>query len=103
MTPADGPPNKKLRPPFRRLGCVIFAAIDRSIWTYPRCCGDVGGYVVAAVAGGDAVAAVADGEAAGEDAVKDLHPGAAGTEYVLGGGRVPVILLAQTKLKENLS
>ncbi len=79
--------------------------MNRSIWTYPRCCGDVGGYVVAAVADGDAIAAVADGEAvaASEDAVNDLHPRAAGTEDVLGGGRVPIILLAQTKLKENLS
>ncbi len=110
MTPAHGPPDKKLRPPIRRLGCAIFAAKNRSIWTYPRCCGDVGGYsfnavadgeAVAAVADGVAVAAVADGDAASEDAVDDLHPGAAGTEDVLRGGRVPIILLAQTKLKRK--
>ncbi len=103
MTPAHWPPYKKLRPPFCRLGGAIFAAIKSSIWNYPGCFCDVGGYVVAAVADGDAIAAVADGEAAGKDAVNDLHPGAAGTEDVLCGGRVPIILLAQTKLKENLS
>ncbi len=103
MTPTHGPPNKKLRPPFCRLGGAIFSAINSSIWSYPRCCGDVGGYAFTAVADGEAVAAVADGEAAGEDAVNDLHPGASGTEDVLRGGRVPIILLAQTKLKENLS
>ncbi len=99
VTPAHGPPNKKLRPPFCRLGCAIFAAINRSIWNYPSCCGDVGGYAVTAVADGEAVAAVASGE----DAVNDLHPGAAGTEDVLRGVRVPIILLAQAKLKENSS
>jgi hypothetical protein len=103
VTPAHGPPNKKLRPPFCRLGCAVFAAMNSSIWTYPRCCGDVGGYAFTAVADGDAVADVADGKAAGEDAVNDLHPGAAGTEDVLGGGCVSIILLAQTKLKENVS
>jgi hypothetical protein len=100
VTPTHGPPDKKLRPPFCRLGCcAVFAAMNSSIWTYPRCCGDVRGYVVAAVADGEAIAAVADGE----DAVNDLHPGAAGTEDVLRGGRVPIILLAQTKLKKKLS
>jgi hypothetical protein len=103
VTSAHWPPNKKLRPPFCRLGCAIFAAIDRCIWTYPRCCGDVGGYVVAAVDDGEAAGEAAVAVAAGEDAVNDLHPGAAGTEDVLWGGRVPIILLAQTKLKENLS
>ncbi len=107
VTPAHGPPDKKFRPPFCRLGCAIFAAINSSIWTHPRCCGDVGGYGVAAVADGEAVTAVADAVvvavAAGEDALNDLHPRAAGTEDVLRGGRVPIILLAQAKLKENLS
>jgi hypothetical protein len=95
VTPTHGPPNQELRPPFCRLGGAVFAAINSSIWTYPRCCCDVGGHAFTAVADGEAVAAV-------EDAVNDLHPGASGTEDVLWGGRVSIILLAQTKLKTEI-